>query len=146
MNAPTRIADKNSYKFGNLVADKLPRLQAQTLLFCASGFSEKKSAAALNCSVSTVRDAKKTLFYKLSANSATELVTKAFASAYLRFASLLMAIIVSFAAPIVNDHNTIARLGGRHRPTNNMRARGNAKNKTGTGIYWSPETNELVWS
>lgn len=144
MNAPVRIPDENSYKFGNLIADKLPRLQAQMLLFCASGFSEKKAAAALCCSVSTVRDAKKTLFYKLGAHSGTELVTKAFANAYLRFASVLMAMLISIGAP-VTDHDAIARIG-RTRPTNNFRVRGNAKTKSGTGIYWSPETNELVWS
>ncbi len=144
MNAPTRIPDENSYKFGNLVADKLPRLQAQTLLFCASGFSEKKSAAVLNCSPSTVRDAKKTLFYKLSANSSTELITKAFANAYLRFASVLMAMLVSFAGPVINDHNAIAR-AGRTRPSNQLRGRSGGRPRNGNGIYWSPETNELVW-
>lgn len=145
MNAPVRIPDANSYKYGNLIAAKLPRLQAHILLFCASGFSEKKSAAALACSVSNVRQAKQALFYKLHANSGTELITKAFASAYLRFASFLIAMFIAIAAPAINDHNAIAR-AGRTRPATQYRARTNGRPRNSNGVYWSPETNELVWS
>ena len=145
MNAPVRIPDENGYKYNNLIAEKLPRLQAQTLLFCACGFSEKKSAAVLNCSVSTVRHAKQALFFKLSANTGTELITKAFANAYLRFASFLIAIFICVGAPAINDHNAIAR-AGRTRPSNQLRTRSGGKTKNGNGLYWSPETNELVWS
>jgi len=144
MNAPVKIPDANSYQFGNLIADKLPRLQAQTLLFCANGFSEKKSAASLNCSPSTVRNAKQTLFYKLGASSSTELITKAFTNAYLRIASIFMAILISIGTPATDDNSAIVR-AGRTRPGNHYRARGSSKTRNSDGVYWSPETNELVW-
>lgn len=146
MNAPVKIPDQNSYQLGNLVTENLPRLQAQILLFCACGFSDKKSAAALNRSLSTVRNAKQTLFYKLSVNSSTEMITKAFANAYLRFASFLIAVFISIAAPAINDHDAIARISGRFRPGNHLRMRSNGRPRNGNGVYWSPETNELVWS
>lgn len=139
---PTRT--DSGYQLGSLIVEKLPPRQAQTLLFCAAGFSDRKSAEAMQCSISTVKQAKQALFYKLNANCGTEVITKAFANAYLRFAGLLIALFLGISAPVINDHNAIARIG-RTRPSNQLRARSNGKTRNGNGIYWSPETNELVW-
>lgn len=146
MNAqqlPTRT--ENGYQLGNLIAEKLPARQAQTLLFCASGFSEKAAAAVMNCSPANVRGLKQALFYKLDAHNGTEAITKAFANAYLRFASLLMALLISISAPAVNDQNIIARIG-RTRTNSHLRARNNVRTRNSNGLYWSPDTNELMWS
>lgn len=140
---PTRT--ENGYQLGNLIAEKLPARQAQALLFCANGFSEKAAATVMNCSPANVRGLKQALFYKLDVHNGTEAITKAFANAYLRFASLLIAALISISAPTVNDQNAIARIG-RTRPNNNFRARNSARTRNINGVYWSPETNELVWS
>lgn len=140
---PTRT--ETGYQLGNLIAEKLPARQAQTLLFCANGFSEKAAAAVMNCSAANVRGLKQALFFKLDAHSGTEAITKAFANAYLRFACLLMTAYISLSAPMVNDHNTIARIG-RTRTNNHLRARTAARSRNSNGVYWSPETNQLIWS
>lgn len=140
---PTRTS--TGYQLGNLHADKLPIRQALTLIFTALGFSETQTAQQMHCSVSNVKQAKKVLFYKLNANSSAEAVTKAFENAYLRFASILVAIFISLFAPVISDHNTIARLQ-RTRTSQQLRARNTARLRQGDGIYWVPETNELVWS
>src|SRR6187431_1438020 len=96
MNAqqlPTRTA--TGYQLGNLIAEKLPARQAQTLLLCASGLSEKAAAHAMQCSPANVRQLKQAIFYRLDAHNGTEAITKAFANSYLRFASFFMAILIS---------------------------------------------------
>ena len=116
------IRTETGYQLGNLVAEKLPPRQAQTLLFCAIGYSEKKCAIVMGCSLSNVQKVKQTLFYKLNAHSGTEAITKAFASAYLRFLTVFFAMLISIAGQTFSDHNPMARLN-RTRPSNHLRAR-----------------------
>lgn len=143
MNAlPTRT--ETGYQLGNLVAEKLPPRQAQTLLFCAVGYTEKKCAIVMGCSLSNVQKVKQTLFYKLGAHSSTEAITRAFANAYLRFLSFFIAVFISISAPAFNDHNSMARLN-RTRPGNQLRARTSMRIRNDSGLFWVAETNELVW-
>lgn len=133
------------YQHGIFVAENLPPRQAQTLLLMATGHGEKESAEVMNCSIANIRQLKQALYLRLETTSPTEAIALAFAKTHLRVASLLVAILLGFTAPTVNDHDAVARIS-RTRPNNQLRARTNGKTKTSNGIYWSPDTNELVWS
>jgi DNA-binding CsgD family transcriptional regulator len=145
MSLPLSTRTEHGYQIGNLVAEKLPPRQALTLIFTALGFNERKSAEAMECSIHSVKQAKQALFYKLNAHNSTEAITKAFANAYLRFLSIGLAFFLGVSAPTINDYNSIARLG-RTRQHSQVRARGRAFRTRDGGLFWSPDTNELVWS
>lgn len=146
MNQPATIQTKNGFQCGNLAVDNLPKCQALVLMFSALGLSEKKIAITMDCSVGNIKQAKQNLFFKLHANNTAEAVAKAFAAAYLRTLSVLMALFIGAAATTMADnHNAMARLN-RTRPNNNLRARNSARPRQGNGLHWDPETSELVWS
>lgn len=146
MNQPNAIQTENGFQCGNLAVENLPKCQALVLMFCALGLSEKKIAIVMGCSQGNIKQAKQNLFFKLRANNTTEAVAKAFAAAYLRALSLLIALFIGTAATTIADnHNAMARLN-RTRPSSNLRARNSAKPRPGNGLYWDSETNELVWS
>lgn len=86
MNYQPRILRTNTgYQLGNLLATDLPTRQAQTLLLCATGSSEKEAASELNCSPKNISQLKTVLFNKFNVKSAPELITRAFESKKLMF-------------------------------------------------------------
>ena len=143
---PTRT--ETGYQLGNLVAENLPARQAQALLFCANGLSEKAAAQLMDCSPANVRSLKQALFYKLDVHTATEAITKAFAKCYLRFASVLMAMFIATSTSLPSDHQQQIARTGRTRPGSQLRvrSRNNGRTNNDGGIYWQPETNELIFS
>ncbi len=145
MSQPTTIQTENGYQCGNLAVENLPKCQALVLMFSALGLSEKKIAIVMECSIGNIKQAKQTLFFKLRANNTTEAVTKAFVASYLRLLTFFIAILISAAAPTLNDHNTLARLS-RTRPTTQLRLKSGLRLRNSKGIYWSPETNALIFS
>ena len=100
MNAITNIKRiENGYQLGKLAAMGLPPRESQALLLAANGLSQNESATLMNCSASNVKGRLTNLFYKVSANSTPELITKCFGSGILRFLSLLIALHIGIAAP-----------------------------------------------
>lgn len=86
MNYQPRILRANSgYQLGNLLATNLPTRQAQTLLLCATGKSEKEAASELNCSPKNISQIKTVLFNKFNVKSTAELITRAFECKKLAF-------------------------------------------------------------
>lgn len=100
------LRTEDGYKLGNLVATGLAPRESQALLLRASGFSVDATAKAMNCGRSNVQDRIVNLFYKLHANSTTELVTKAFQHGFLKFLTLVLAVQLSAASP---DDNKFSR-------------------------------------
>ncbi len=104
MNYQPRILRTNTgYQLGNLLATNLPTRQAQTLLLCATGKSEKEAATELNCSAKNISQLKTVLFNKFNVNSAPELVTRAFESHTLQFLNAYVAM-QKEASPLVREN------------------------------------------
>lgn len=110
---------ENGYASGNLEVNSLPPRQAQTLLCCALGMTEKAAANELNCSQKNISAIKAALFFKLNANSTPDLITKAFTSKVLRMMALIAAV---HLALIPQSHCTrLARVKTNLRPARELR-------------------------
>lgn len=81
---------ETGYTLENLIVVGLPPRQSQILLMRAIGLTAKEIATLLQCSSANVEQSIKTLFYKMKANSSSELVTKAFISRTLRMLSFAL--------------------------------------------------------
>src|SRR5690606_14308211 len=106
--------------------------------------------SAMECSVTNIRQLKRAVVHKLRVKNITAAITKSFADAYLRVASVLIATLITMSAAIPADHhNQIARTG-RPRPGSQVRVRARTRSNghinSDGGIYWMPETNELIFS
>jgi DNA-binding CsgD family transcriptional regulator len=100
MNAITNIKRiENGYQLGKLAAMGLPPRESQALLLAANGLSQNESATLMNCSAANIKGRLTNLFYKVSANSKAELITKCFENGILRFLSICLAIHIGIAAP-----------------------------------------------
>lgn len=143
MQLPTRT--ETGYQLGNLIAENLPLRQSQLLILTIQGWSEKECASLMNCSLSNVQKLKQTLFYKLNANKSAELAIKAITSAYLRVVPCFLAVVLGFCTSLLGDHNLFSRTG-TSRLVKQSSTRTTVRIRLGDGLYWSPETNELVWS
>lgn len=145
MSLLNTIQTENGYQCGKLAVENLPKCQALVLMFSALGLSEKKIAIVMECSIGNIKQAKQTLFFKLRASNTADAVTKAFVAHYLRLLTFFIAMFISAAAPTLNDHNTLARLS-RTRPATQLRAKNGLRLRNSKGFYWSPETNQLIFS
>lgn len=88
--SPLPQRTERGYTLGNLIVEGLPPRQSQILLMRALGLTAKEIASALQCSASNVEQGINILFFKLKANSSSELVTKAFISKTLRMLSFAL--------------------------------------------------------
>ncbi len=94
---------ESGYQLGNLTVENLPPRQAQILLCCVHGLTEKAAALLLNCSAKNINAIKSTLMYKFDAHSTAELVGKAFIAKSIKILVLIAAINIA----LVPQHNSI---------------------------------------
>ncbi len=113
---------ETGYQLGNLVAEKLPPRQSQALLLCANGLTPTRSAELMGCSAKNVSQLKNALFCKLHANANADLIVRAFQCGYLRFLSIIAAVLIGLAAPTAPDHNHFAARFMRSPKTQTARA------------------------
>jgi DNA-binding CsgD family transcriptional regulator len=148
MNAPAPNIQRveGGYQLGKLVAKNLPPQQSRVLLMRASGMQLAQCAAALNCSINNISGIMRSLFCKLHADSSAELITRAFENEYLRFLSIFFAVFFGFLGNSLTDQNAIARLTARPRPGTQQRTRTGVRTRNENGLYWSPDTNQLIFS
>ncbi|QEY15495.1 hypothetical protein D0C16_05600 [Cellvibrio sp. KY-GH-1] len=118
---------ETGYTLGNLIVEGLPPRQSQILLMRALGLTAKEIASTLQCSAANVEQAINILFFKLKANSSSELVTKAFLSQTLRMLSFALFFVGIFG---INppDSNTNVRIP-RTRTTQTARIQRGGNNK-----------------
>ncbi len=138
------LRTESGYQCGNLHVTGLPRRLSHVLLLRALGNSISECAQVLGCSAANIKQATAELFFKLNADSSPELITRAFQNGHLRFLSFLVALFIGLFSTVTADHqNLIARIS--RTPRTQLRTRGTANARNNNGIYWLPETNELVW-
>jgi DNA-binding CsgD family transcriptional regulator len=123
MKNPSEIKrTQTGYQLGNLLAENLPPRQSQALLLCANGLTPSRSAELMGCSAKNVSQLKNALFCKLKANASAELIMRAFQCGYLRFLSIMAAVLIGIGAPTVIDHNHFAARLARSQRTQTARA------------------------
>lgn len=136
MSSPTHRT-ATGYQCGKLHVTGLPPRQSQVLLLRALGNSRPKCAQLLGCSIANIKQATTELFFKLDADNATELVTRAFECGYLRFLSIFAALFIGlFATTTVDNHNFAARISRAPR-TQFSRTTARAQ-RNGTNNKFSP--------
>lgn len=125
--SPLPQRTEKGYTLGNLIVEGLPPRQSQILLMRALGLTAKEIASALQCSASNVEQGINILFFKLKANSSSELVTKAFLSQTLRMLSFALFFVGVFG---INppDSTTNVRIT-RTRTTQTARIQRSGNNK-----------------
>ena len=158
---------KSGYRIGKLVADMLPKRQAEALLYTATGHSDKEAAEHMNCAPATVKHLRKEVHFKCGSHTGPELITRAFENGYLRLASITLAWLISLAgisatptpALASDNHSTTEqdetlRPRNRQRRTNNRttRARRNPNSRSRNtrvlaihipSLYWDDEAYTL---
>lgn len=96
----TILRTKNGYSVNRLECTGLPAREAQVLLLKALGLTTMEAAKELGCGARTVRNRLESLFYKLSAKNAVQLINNAYGAGNLRMLSIL------FTASITAKHIT----------------------------------------
>lgn len=135
----------NGFALGNLFASGCSPLQNKVLVMRANGQSIKTIAKHLDCSAANIQQALNNLFFKLHANNTPEVIAKAFTKAYLRALGLFgVAIAILISSPSV-DHKSLTR-HQTNRPGAQQRVRTNGRPHGGDGIFWDPETKELIFA
>lgn len=124
---PRILRTSTGYQCESLHVSGLSARQSQVLLLRANGMQISECAELLNCSQSNIKQLTTALFYKLHANNAQELVTRAFQAGHLQFLSLLIAIFLGLFNSSLPDHNMAARIG-RGRTSYQLRIQRNQKN------------------
>ncbi len=133
MNSLSILRTNTGYQLDKLVAEKLPPRQAQTLLFCANGLTEKEIAQLMNCSAKNIAQMKSVLFLKLKAKATPDLIMRAFQSHYLRFLSIFAAAFLAVGAQNVTDnHQSLARFARTRSSQTSRTQRENTNNK----LFW----------
>lgn len=148
MNAHIKLPLRTEcgYQLGNFAAQGLPPRQSQELLLLANGCTEAEAAQVMNCSVNNIKRIKQDLFFKTGTFNSAELIARAFASRYLRYLTLFIAMFLGCGGSTWLDHQNKYNRIARHRPSP-KRARSRTGNSFRDGdIYWDPETNQLITS
>lgn len=130
------------YQLGCLIADHLPKRQAEALLYTGNGYTDKLAAAEMQCAADTVKHLRLAVHNKCNSHNGAELVARAFEKGYLRLAVILLAWTIGFGAvttpaPAKADDGDNQMLRFRNR-----RARG--RSRQDNGLYWDEETGTLI--
>ncbi len=88
---------ETGYQLKNLIADKLPKRQCESLLYHAIGETDKSAAEHMNCAPGTVRDLRREVHFKCGTHNGPALITKSFELGFLRFASIMFACLIGIA-------------------------------------------------
>lgn len=105
------LRTESGYQCGNLHVTGLPRRLSHVLLLRALGNSISECAQVLGCSAANIKQATTELFFKLNADSAPELITRAFQNGHLRFLSVFAALFIGLLCTAITDHhNATARI------------------------------------
>lgn len=124
----------DSYQMDDMSAVGFTLRESEVLIFRAKGYSLKSCANRMNCSINNVKHILCNLFYKTNTSSTPELITRTIQNGYLRFLTLVFAILLGiFGNALGDNHNAIARIG-RTRTTQHTRINRNTNNKRTTEI------------
>ena len=104
---------ETGYQLGKFAAENLPPRQAQTLLCCAVGLTEKAAALLLNCSAKNINAIKSTLMYKVDAHNTPELIGKELCSKFLRVLIIIAAINIAITPQQTNARFAKTRVQAR---------------------------------
>lgn len=138
----TRSGD-TGYQLGRLIADGLPKRQAEALLYTANGFTDRQAAEEMQCAPDTVKHLRKSAHYKCGSHTGPELVAKAFELGYLRVAALVLAWTIGLGAigtapeAMADDHDEQQLRFRNRRIRTGRRDQG--------AIWWDDEAGKLVF-
>lgn len=121
VQAPRIMRTDTGYRLGDLEATGLTPRESQVALLRANGASVKECAQILCCSTSNIRQITDSLFYKLRANSAPELICKLIQSRRLQFVNLALAAAIFIGLSLL-DNNHLNR-AQRSRISSHLRIR-----------------------
>lgn len=112
-----------------IAALNLPRRQGQVAIYTAQGKSEKEMAYLMDCSIANIRKIKRVLMDKVQAKNSRDFITRAFMSSYLRFLSVLTALLISSGTLSGVDQSTFLRIARcRTNQTQRVQRNNQAKN------------------
>jgi DNA-binding CsgD family transcriptional regulator len=128
------VRTSKGYEMDDMAAVGLTLRESELLIFRAKGYSLKTCAIHMNCSINNVKHILCSLFYKTNTSSTPELITRTIQKGYLRFLTLVFAVLLGIFGNCLGDnHNVIARIG-RTRTTQQLRIKRNSNNKQTTEI------------
>ncbi|NIB44841.1 hypothetical protein HBA55_34995 [Pseudomaricurvus alkylphenolicus] len=129
----TRAGD-TGYQLGSLIADGLPKRQAEALLYTGNGFTDQQASELMNCAPATVKHLRKEVHFKCGSHTGPSLIVKCFENGFLRLACITLAWLIGLGA--ITTHSmpaTASNTEQQEEEDDKMRFRNRSRRNPNTG-------------